>query len=360
MWGSLPYRKYVFLNLLTESSGGLEHANSMVIMASRWGTSTRRAFLNWLGLVSHEFFHVWNVKRLRPAELGPFDYEAEDYTRSLWVAEGFTNYYDALTVHRAGLSTREEYLGESGLSGLIQALQTTPGRLVSTVEQASFDAWIKLYRPDENTTNTSISYYVKGAVVAWLLDVRIRVLTGGVRCLDDLMRLAFARFSGARGFSQAEFRAAAEEVAGASLGAFFRGAVESTEELDYGEALEWFGLQFRKPHGSGKAWIGAETKNDAGRLVVSKILRGAPAFDSGLSVDDEIVAIDGYRVRGDQLAGRLENYEVGAQVELTVARREKMMRVGLELGEEPGRVWLLEVRPSPTSEQTARLRDWLG
>jgi len=360
MWGSLPYRKYVFINLLTEAGGGLEHRNSVVMMASRWGTSTRRAYLGWLGLLSHEYFHVWNVKRMRPVELGPFDYEGENYTRSLWIAEGFTNYYDALTVHRAGLSTREEYLGESGLSGLIQALQTTPGRLVSPVEQASFDAWIKLYRPDENTSNTSISYYVKGAVVAWLLDVRIRVLTGGAKCLDDLMRVAFERFSGPRGFSQAEFRATAEEVAGASLGEFFRAAVESAEELDYSEALEWFGLRFKKPHGSGKAWVGAETKNDGGRLVVSKILRGAPAFDSGLSVDDEIVAIDGFRVRADQLGARLENYEPGVPVELLVARREKMIRVALLLGEEPGRVWHLEVRPSPSEEQKAHLRDWLG
>jgi predicted metalloprotease with PDZ domain len=359
MWGALPYRKYVFLNLLTESGGGLEHSNSVVMMASRWGTSTRRAYLNWLGLLSHEFLHVWNVKRLRPVELGPFDYETENYTRSLWVAEGFTNYYDALTVHRAGLSTREEYLGDS-LSGLIQALQTTPGRLTSSVEQASFDAWIKLYRPDENTANTSISYYVKGAVIAWLLDARIRVATNGAKSLDDLMRLAYERFSGARGFTQPEFRATAEEVAGAPLGEFFRRAAESTEELDYYEALEWFGLRFRRTGPSGTAWIGAETKNDAGRLVVTKILRGTPAFESGLSVDDEIVAIDGFRVRADQLSQRLENYAPGTLVELMVARREKMMPVTMTLGEEPARAWQLEVRPSPSAEQKARLKDWLG
>jgi predicted metalloprotease with PDZ domain len=201
---------------------------------------------------------------------------------------------------------------------------------------------------------------VKGAVVGWLLDARIRVSTGGSRCLDDLMRLAFARFSGDRGFSQAEFRAVAEEVAGARLDEFFRRAVESTEELDYGEALEWFGLRFKKPHGSGRASIGAETKNESGRLVVGKVPRGTAAFDAGLSVDDEIVAIDGFRVRADQLAGRLENYEPGAPVELLVARREKMMRVGLQLGEEAGRVWQLEVRPSPSEEQKARLKDWLS
>ncbi len=142
LWGSLPYKKYVFLNLLTEASGGLEHRNSACLMTSRWATRTRKGYLGWLNLVSHEFFHVWNIKRLRPVELGPFDYENENYTRNLWIAEGITEYYGPLTACRAGLSTTEEYL--AALSDLIQSLQSTPGRLVQSAEQASWDAWIKL------------------------------------------------------------------------------------------------------------------------------------------------------------------------------------------------------------------------
>ena len=125
MWGSLPYRKFVFLNLLTEARGGLEHSNSVCLMTSRWATRTRHGYLSWLNLVSHEFFHVWNIKRLRPVELGPFDYEKENYTRSLWIAEGITDYYAPLTVRRAGLSTTEEYL--ESLSETINKLQSTPG-----------------------------------------------------------------------------------------------------------------------------------------------------------------------------------------------------------------------------------------
>ena len=125
MWGSLPYDKYLFLNLLTEAGGGLEHKNSTVLMASRWATRTRRAYVSWLELASHEFFHVWNVKRLRPVELGPFDYENEIHTRSLWIAEGVTDYYGDLVVHRAGLVTRDEFL--DSLSAKIEELQTTPG-----------------------------------------------------------------------------------------------------------------------------------------------------------------------------------------------------------------------------------------
>ena len=181
--GACPIKtKYVFLNVLTEAGGGLEHKNSFTVMASRWATRTRRTYVNWLDIVAHEYFHAWNVKRLRPVELGPFDYENENPTRSLWIAEGFTEYYGALTLHRAGLTSRAEYLGTGtdtagSLSALINNLQSTPGRLVQSAEQSSFDAWIKLYRPDENSNNVAISYYTKGAVVAWLLDAKIRSAT---------------------------------------------------------------------------------------------------------------------------------------------------------------------------------------
>ena len=149
LWGSLPYDKYLFLNMITEAGGGLEHKNSTVLMTSRWTTRTRRAYLSWLDTASHELFHAWNVKRLRPVELGPFDYENENETRSLWIAEGVTEYYGALNLHRAGLSSREELL--DSISNNIEELQTTPGRQLQSAEQASFDAWIKYYRPDENS-----------------------------------------------------------------------------------------------------------------------------------------------------------------------------------------------------------------
>ena len=193
MWGPLPYDKYVFFNLLTEAGGGLEHRNSTVLMTSRWNTRSRQGYLDWLGLVSHEFFHVWNVKRLRPIELGPFDYENEVYSKNLWIAEGVTSYYTDLGVRRAGLCTPQEFL--ELFSGDIERLQTTPGRLVHSLEMASYDAWIKLYRSDENTPNTSISYYTKGAIVAFLLDAKIQAATGGAQRLDDVLRLAYQRYT---------------------------------------------------------------------------------------------------------------------------------------------------------------------
>jgi len=358
MWGALPYRKYVFLNLLTEASGGLEHRNSVCLMASRWATRTRKGYLRWLHLVSHEFFHVWNIKRLRPVELGPFDYENENYTRSLWIAEGITDYYGPLTVRRAGLSSTEEYLG--ALSETSHTLQSTPGRLVQSAEQASWDAWIKLYRPDENSVNTTISYYTKGAVVGWLLDVRIRSATGRAKSLDDVMTLALERFSGELGFATEQFKALAAEVAGVPLDDFFRRTVESTEELDYTEALEWFGLRFRDPEtGKNGGVMGCVTRVDHGRLIVTRVPRETPAWESGIDVDDEIIAIDDFRVRPDQISQRLESYRPGDKVSILVARRDVLIRLDLTLGGDPAR-WQLEIRPDATDAQKQNLASWLG
>ena len=364
MWGMLPYDKFVFLNLLTltQGGGGLEHKNSTMLMTSRWATRTRRSYLSWLGLASHEFFHTWNIKRLRPVELGPFNYEDEVHTRSLWMAEGVTDYYADLALHRAGLSTREELL--DGLSDHVEGLQTTPGRLVQSVEEASFDAWIKYYRPNENSSNVSISYYTKGAVLGFLLDARIRAATEGARSLDDVMRAAFQQFSGDRGFTPEEFRAVVEQVGGLDLTSFWDGAVEGTAELDYEGALETFGLRFRPVEAPpadrpGRAWLGMSTRNDAGRLVVTRVSRGTPAAAAGLNVGDEILAMNGFRVRADQLTARLDQYRPGDEVALLVARRDELLTIETAFGTEPPQQWRLEVSPTATETQQQQRDRWL-
>lgn len=362
-WGSVPYDRYVFINMITDSGGGLEHADSTVLMTSRWATRTPKAYLAWLELASHELFHVWNGKRLRPMELGPFDYEREVHTKALWVVEGITDYYGDLLVHRARLSTRQEFL--DSLSDKIELLQTTPGRGVQSILDASFDAWIKFYRQDENTANSSISYYIKGAVIAFLLDARIRHATSGRMALDEVMRAAFERYSGDRGYTEAEFRATVEDVTGLDLGAFWASALESTGELDYSEALSALGLRFATARAAPgrpavRAWLGAVTKVDGGRLLVASVRRGTPAYEAGLNADDEIIAIDEIRVRPDQLDGRLEQYAAGDRVSLQVARRDRLTRLTATLGAEPPKVWRLEIDPAATPEQAASLTAWLS
>jgi predicted metalloprotease with PDZ domain len=377
-WGGLPYDRYVFFNMITESGGGLEHRNSTWLGTSRWaygntqeapenraagGAGPRRpSRIGWLGLVSHEYFHLWNVKRLRPVELGPFDYENEVYTRSLWLAEGVTSYYGPLALRRAGLTSREQFL--RSLSQSIRQLQASPGRLVTPAEATSFDAWIQLYRPDENTPNTSISYYTKGAVIGFLLDAKIRKSTGGARSLDDALKIAFQRYGGVRGYSPDEFRAVAGEIAGTQLDAWFAKVLETTEELDYAEALDWYGLRFRAEPRRGaepasRILTGIQTRTDNGRIVVSGVRRGTPGYDSGISVDDEILAVNGYRVRAEQWPSRLDNYKPGETVDVLVARRDQLMTVKLRLEADAPAAWSLEVRPDATEEQKAHVKAWL-
>jgi predicted metalloprotease with PDZ domain len=372
MWGELPYERYLFFNLLTGGRGALEHANSMVMMADRLTMCKRSDYAAWLDLVSHEYFHVWNVKRLRPRELGPFDYENEVYTSNLWISEGFTDYYAALALRRSGLITDQEFLGSdasgpddtTSLSGMIEKLQTTPGRLQQPVSLASFDAWIKAYRPDENSANSSISYYTKGAVIAWLLDAHIRSTTNNERSLDDVMRLAIRRYSSQTGFTGDEFYKIVQEVTGQNINSWFDLAVDSTEELDYTEALTWFGLRFKTVKNTAespaKAWSGLEAKTENGRLVVSKVLRESPAWRAGITPGDEIIAIDGYRVRPDQWERRMEQYHPGQMICLLIAHRDRLVKINVPLSEAPVSKWRLEVDPSAGEAPTKRFADWLN
>ncbi|MCI0487830.1 MAG: M61 family peptidase [Blastocatellia bacterium] len=259
-WGFLPFKKYVFLNVFRQGGGGLEHSNSTLLTSSPRMTAPT---YTWLAFVSHEYFHAFNVKRLRPIELGPFDYERPPETSGLWISEGLTSYFGELIVSRAGLGTAEDYL--SRLSSHIEQLQTSPGRLVQTLEQASLNVWTASGASGVGQDkNSSVSYYIKGAVVGFLLDAKIQRATGGRKSLGDVMRLAYKRYSKERGFTAEEFRRTTEEVAGRDLKEWFRKSLASTEELDYREALDWFGLRFAAPNGqeAGATWK-LEMREDA-------------------------------------------------------------------------------------------------
>jgi len=240
LWGDLPFARYAFLNVFRKGRGGLEHRNSTLLTADAETVASPAGYRRWLEFASHEFVHAYNVKRLRPVELGPFDYEKEPHTPSLWISEGLTTYAAHLALARAGLGTPADFL--TGIGGLISSLQLQPGRLRQTVEQSSLEVWsnsISGVNPGADT----VSYYAKGTVLGFLLDARIRRQTGGARSIDDLLRTAYQRYGGERGFTPEEFRALASEVSGHDLAPWFREAVQSATELDYGEALAWFGLQ---------------------------------------------------------------------------------------------------------------------
>lgn len=251
-WGALPFKRYVFLNVFRRGGGGLEHRNSTLLTSSA-SPDAPGGTLRWLNFVSHEYFHAFNVKRLRPVELGPFDYEQPPRTSSLWVSEGLTSYFGELFTKRAGLASLTDYLAT--LSAHIAAVQNSPGRLVQTLEQSSLAVWtLGGTSGVGNDPRTTVSYYEKGAVVGFLLDAHIRRVTEGKRSLDDVMRLAYRRHAGRRGFTPMQFRQAAEDVAAEDLSRWFARVISSTEELDYSEALEWYGLRFASTSEQTKRW----------------------------------------------------------------------------------------------------------
>jgi predicted metalloprotease with PDZ domain len=354
LWGELPYAKYVFFNLLVTSYDGIEHKGSTVLLANRTSTASGAAYHEWLGLATHEFTHAWNVKRLRPVALGPFDYDRENYTPSLWIAEGVTDYYSWLLPPRAGLATRAQALAD--IAGAIRALQQQPGRLVQPLAQASSDAWIKQYRPDENSVNTSISYYTKGSVVGLLLDARIRHLTDGARSLDDVMRAAYAKYSGASGYTPVEFQAVASAVAGRDLRSFFRQALETTDELDYSEVLDWYGLHFVPARDSAdRPTSGVALARMDGRWIVGPILRGSPAYDSGLDAGDELLSLDGERPGPTGIDALVGGHRPGDRVTLLISRLGETHRVTVTLGAVRGDAWSLAARDDATAVQRAHL-----
>ena len=368
-WGTVPYQRYLFFNVLNGGRGGLEHKNSTVLMADQWAARDEKAYRRWTGLVTHELFHAWNGKRLRPKSLGPFDYERENYTRALWIVEGFTSYYDNLLRIRAGLLTEKQYL--KALSADVERMAKTPGEAVQSLDDASYNAWIKAYRPDENSVNTSVSYYTKGALVAWVLDARIQRATGGAQSLDDVMRIAYSRFSGDTGYTRDEFIAIVTAVGGPDVGDWLDAAAHLARPVDYGPALEWFGLRFEPqtplPTGDSAddrqkrrdaAWLGVDSKMHEGRLIVDRVVRGGPADKAGVSVGDELIGLGGHRII--DLAGHVARYEPRAVLPLLVARRGALLPLTIEVGTRPRVEWPLEVDPDASADARRRRRTWFG
>ncbi|MEM9860038.1 MAG: PDZ domain-containing protein [Myxococcota bacterium] len=354
-WGVVPYQRYAYINLAMGGGGGLEHRTSTIMLTDRWASRDDDEYRRWLGLVSHEFFHTWNIKRLRPAVLGPFDFENENYTDDLWIVEGLTSYYDDLLLRRAGLLDDDQYFGR--IAKGIARLQGTPGRRVQSLSASSFDAWIHFYRPDENSRNTGVSYYTKGALVGLLLDARIRDATGGSRSLDDAMRIAYARYSGDRGYESEDFKAICEELVEESLDDFWTAYIEGTEELGYDAALAVFGLRFASSDGSAEPFVGLSAGEGA-RIVVREVVDGSPAFDAGINVGDELIAFGDERLP-ESWTERVGRYESGDAVEVLVSRRGLLRRLTLTLGEAPRDDWTLEVDVN-SSPGSRRQRDaWL-
>lgn len=364
MFGGLPYDRYLTVILHNATGrGGLEHRDSTILMLPPHGYQTDAGYEDFLSLFSHEHFHVWNIKRIRPAVLGPFDYANENYTRALWLVEGVTCYYENVLLRRAGLMSRArfvELLGER-----LGTLRNTPGRKLHSLEQASFDAWIKLYRPDESSTNTSVSYYLKGEMAAWLLDLTIRAQTQGERSLDDVMLHLWRRYQETgEGVDEATLQATFEKATGCDLSDFFEHALRSRDDLHIEGALEAFGLRLSPAEAPPThAWLGATTTFKGDRVVLTRVATGSPAQRAGLSAGDEIIAFDGDQLVRDNFKSTLQRLQPGDTVEVHSFRRRALRRGTLTFGEHPVKSFLcvpIDSDEDDSSNPAAALRrGWL-
>jgi predicted metalloprotease with PDZ domain len=360
LFGGLPYERYVFILLLTDgASGGLEHRNSTALMVPRFRFRPGRPYERALQLVAHEFFHTWNVKRIHPAVLGPFDYGAENYTGLLWAMEGITEYYTFSTLRRAGLITTERYL--EILGELMSEQAETPGRHLQSLEEASFDAWIKYYRPDEHSVNSSISYYRKGALASWVLDLELRRRSRGTHSLDDLMRLLWEHYGlTGVGIPEDGYERAVAEIVPGDWRPFFDQAIRGRGDLSYDPGLTAMGLQadwHADPQAPG-AWLGLQTRSENGRLKITAVLSDGPAWGSGLSGGDEIVALDGFRVDEATLSDRLRDYQPGDTVSLAAFQRDELVQIPVTLAGRPATRATLRRVPRPSVLQRSLFDDW--
>ncbi len=356
MFGGLPYDRYLFiLHLSANGYGGLEHHNCCSLIYPRLGFRYE-SYLRFLNLVAHEFFHTWNVKRLRPIELIKFDYDQENYTNSLWFAEGVTSYYDQLLLLRARLCDRAHYLKQ--VSESITKLQLTPGRKVQPLSESSFDTWIKLYRPDPNSANSQVSYYLKGELVAMLLDLLIRA--NGKNSLDTVMRSLWQEF-GEQGFSQTDLLQRIESIAGTDLSAFWRDYLFGTKELDYNFYFAPFGLTLQTLDNFNSGYYTGMTLGSGNGLAVVKyVAADSPAQNAGINVGDEILAIEGIKVTADQFSDRLKLYNYGEKVSITLFQQDLIWTTEMKLLPPSGDRYILRESNELSPTQATNLESWLG
>jgi predicted metalloprotease with PDZ domain len=358
IFGELPYKNYLFI-LNLRGRGGLEHLNSTALQWDRFGFKPESRYIDFLSLVAHEHFHAWNVKRIRPDALGPFDYSNENYTKLLWVAEGATSYYENIILLRAGFITSQDFL--SKMSSAIQNLQERPGRFQMSLEEASFDAWIKYYRQDENSINNQISYYDKGEIVSFLLDLQIRHLSEGKKSLDDVFRYLYDEFyKKNKNYTPEDFQRVCEMMAGASLNEFFDKYVRGRDEINYNEILNQFGIELQEPGGERIAFLGANLSQQGERLNVTSVPANTPAYDYGLSAFDQIVAVDGFRATQQFLQSYLEEKKPGDKVKLTVFRFDQLMEIEVQLGSHPKTGMKIVPISNPNQRQKNLYKGFMG
>jgi len=365
-----PMDRYVFMTMVVgDGYGGLEHRASTALFCSRAdlpttaqkGKEPSEGYMKFLGLCSHEYFHTWNVKRIKPAVFAPYDYQVENYTPLLWLFEGFTSYYDDLMLVRAGLLSEEGYFKMLGKT--VGAVLRGSGRTKQSVADSSFDAWGKYYRQDENSPNAIVSYYAKGSLIGLGLDLTIRAKTNGKRSLDDIMRALWQKFGRdfyngkPRGVTPEEVEALFDNVAGFKLKTFFDKYIRGTDDVPLAKLLPQFGVGYKDERKSSKPSLDVNIGREGADCKLSAVHDGGAAQQAGLSANDLLVAIDGLRVSGNpsNVEGLLSRYRVGDTVQVHAFRRDELMAfdVVLQGDRAPGITLAVEQQKTSLRRPTA-------
>ncbi|NRB07281.1 MAG: M61 family metallopeptidase [Richelia sp.] len=359
MFGGLPYDRYAFLlHLFSQAYGGLEHKNSCSLIYQRFGFRERQKYERFMQLVAHEFFHLWNVKRIRPQELEVFDYDEENYTPCLWFCEGTTSFYDLFIPLRAEIYDAGSFL--HNWSKEITRFLTTPGRKVQPLTESSFDAWIKLYRPHAHSPNSQISYYLKGEIISLLLDLDIRAQHQNQRSLDDVMVQMWEKFGQDEvGYTSEQLKEVIESVAGKDLTDFYQRYIEGTEELPFNQYLEPFGLQLVADTEI-TPFLGIKVTSENGREKIKFVESDSPAQLAGIDAEDELLAIDGLRVNGNQLSVRLQEYQPQDTIQISFFHHEQLCSVPVTLDKPRAQKYQIFPVENPSLIQRKNFAGWLS
>lgn len=378
-----PIERYLFMVMVVgDGYGGLEHRSSTSLLVSRGDlplpgmNGVSEGYRTFLGLCSHEYFHTWNIKRIKPEVFTPYSLQSESYTRQLWAFEGITSYYDDLGLVRSGCVEAESYL--QLLAQMLTRVMRSHGRFKQSVAESSFDAWTKFYRQDENAPNAIVSYYAKGSVIALALDLTIRNATENNKSLDDLMRLLWQAYGTQNiGVPEGEIEVLAGQVAGTDLSEFFQRYLHGTEDPPLAELLQSVGVEFvlRRPESAAdlggkpsslstqefeqKPYLGIKTAPDGGNLKVANVFANSAAIKAGLSAGDLLVALNGLKVTSSNLEKLLAPYKPGDSVEIYAFRRDELMCFEIPLQALPMDTVELLLKQDVGEQVEARRIDWL-
>lgn len=358
-WGKIPYERYVFIVHCTPvSGGGTEHINSTVVGVKPAAFETEDGYESFLRLISHEFFHTWNVKQLKPKGLTPFDFTKENYTSELWIAEGGTSYYDGLILVRTGQMKKEEFYKE--IKRGVEDERRRPGNRVQSVAESSFDAWVKFWRRTPNAFNSESDYYAKGSYVCLVLDLEIRNASEGKYSLDDVFKAMYERFPlDVKGYTNDDFRKVCEEFAGKKLSGFFDDYVTGTKPIEWERFLGYAGLELRSDDSTIVPVVGLITSKKGDKILVEQVLTGSSGEKAGIMSGDEIIAFNGSRLSYEEMENRIKELKTGDRVKLTAFRNDRMMEFSLTLEEKKLANYYLKENERPSGLQKKIFNDWL-